>query len=402
MKHSTIITMAMAIASLPAMGATTLVPEQCSISNQPFDRLFDHPLEFAQFDFDGEIAVGDSPSAIIYGQDNMAVATGFEVSNYKGKERTQGTLTVWFDKQNLPLGQDYKLHVSKGTVALAADKSVVNDEIELDFSVPADLGPHQFDYEQNAVIESTRSIWVYWGFETAPARDPQFELYHDGNLIGVYPAHVGWDWNLGQAYVDFLDTMRFERDEHYSLVLPAGSVKSCYRDDLRNREARLDFIGGAEPVEPDPLWYSWCSILTEHPSVYELIWFIYNTPVQVTEGGKIQLYNVDRNVLVAEADAWLDTSVNCYRVNADFGGYRLEDGVGYSLVVPAGTVYSERPDGTRLYNKRQGLEVTGASDIKDIINEPTSTSPMYDLNGNRVANPIRGTIYIRDGRKIVW
>ena len=108
MKHSTIIAMAIAIVSLPAMGATTLVPEQCSIGDRPFV----HPLEHVEFTFDGEIQLGSAPSAMVFGEEWVS-AKSFEVSNYKGKERTQGTLIVWFDKQNLPLGQDYKLTVSK-------------------------------------------------------------------------------------------------------------------------------------------------------------------------------------------------------------------------------------------------------------------------------------------------
>lgn len=391
--------MAMAVVSLPEMGATTLVPEQCSIGDRPFV----HPLEHVEFTFDGEIQLGSAPSAMVFGEEWVS-AKSFEVSNYKGKERTQGTLIVWFDKQNLPLGQDYKLTVSKGTVSLVEDNSTVNDAIEVNFSVPADLGPHRFDYEQNAVIESAQHIWVYWGFETAPVRDPQFELYHDGNLIGVYPAHVGWDWDLGQAYVDFLGTMRFERDEHYSLVLPAGSVKSCYRDDLLNREARLDFIGGADPVEPDPLWYDWCSIFTEHPSVYNIIWFQYNDmSIRVADDAKIQLYDSTNNILVAEADAWHDTMVNCVRMNADFGGFELEDGIGYTLVVPAGTVYREESDGTRTYNKRQGLNVSDPSGVDNrTTDSPAAAQPLHDLNGNQVSNPIPGTIYIRAGKKIIW
>lgn len=397
MKHSILITMALAAATLPAMGADALIPEQCSVGDRPFV----YPLEYIEFTFDGEIALGDHPSAMISGEKWIS-ATSFEVSNYKGQKRTQGTLIIWFEKQNLPLGHDYELCVLPGTVNLAADPSTANDKIKVNFSVPADLGQHRFDYEQNAVIESARHIWVYWGYETEPYNNPVFRLYHDDDLIGVYPAHVGWDWNLGQAYADFGGEMRFERDEHYSLVLPAVSVRSCYRDDLFNREARLDFIGGAEPVEPDPLRYTWCSILSEHPSVYNLIWFKYDTPVQVTEGGKIQLYDIDRNVLVAEADAWVDTSVNCFRVNADFGGYRLEDGVGYSLVVPAGTVYSEESDGTVIYNKRQALDTTGSTGVETLTDGSRQTARLYDLNGNRVTNPIRGTIYIRDGNKIVW
>lgn len=396
----TILTIAVAMmASASALGAgEALMPEQCSIGDHPFVR----PLEYVEFTFDGEIAMGDTPVAAVYGEDNFVMAADFEVSNYQGSKRTQGTLIIWFDKQNLPLGQDYRLMVGEGTVKLAEDDECKNNEINVDFSVPADLGPHTFNYEENSVIAKTRSIWIYWGFETDPVREPQFELYHDETLIGVYPAHVGWDWDLGQAYVDFGDEIRFDRDEHYAIVLPAGSVKSCYRDDLVNREARLNFIGGSDAPEPDPLQYEWCSIYTDHSNVYNEIWFRYRPGIVVSEGATIQLYDMDRNVFVAEASAWLNTDANCSLVVCDFGGFQLEDGVGYTLVVPEGTVYFDNEDGSRIYNKRQGLNVTGDSLTELVIDDDGDESELYDLMGRRVREPLPGGVYIRKGRKVVY
>ena len=43
-------------------------------------------------------------------------------------------------------------------------------------------------------------------------------LYREGVPVRIFDAHVGWDWNLGQAYADFGMKMNFEKGIHYSLV----------------------------------------------------------------------------------------------------------------------------------------------------------------------------------------
>jgi hypothetical protein len=63
--------------------------------------------------------------------------------------------------------------------------------------------------------------------------------------------------------------------------------------------------------------------------------------VLVAEGAKLQLWETDNNTLVKEADAYLDTQVNCWAVSADFGGFQMQPEVGYTFVIPEGAVIAE-------------------------------------------------------------
>ncbi len=75
----------------------------------------------------------------------------------------------------------------------------------------------------------------------------------------------------------------------YSLVLPAGSAHARFRDDIVNEEVVLNFIGGYEETVP-PLNYVWCSLFTDHSDVLDIVTFIYDRPVLVAEGAKLQLW----------------------------------------------------------------------------------------------------------------
>lgn len=391
--------MAIAMASmLPASGAE-LVPEWCSIGDRPFV----HPLEFVSFTFTPDLTLTGMENAFVKcGNDIVASSTGFEVA-LLDCDHGQSSVIIYFEKQNLPLGKDYTLVVSNGSFRFWDEGEQVNDCIEVPFMVPADLGDiSSASIEPNQVVESRKSIWVYWGTETEAVGEPEWTLYRNGEVEGTYPAHVGWDWDLGQAYVDFGDKKHFDRDVRYSLVLPAGSVSSCYRADILNREVRIDFVGGYEDPGEPPLMWDWCSLYTlwPHDGILGDVWFRYNRPVSVVDNGKVLLYETEPERLVAEADAYVDTSVNCFVVRADFQGFQTDAMKGYTLVIPAGTVVAE--DGTGDENPRQTFERGAQSGVSEIESESDLESPVYDLYGRQVPNPLPGSIYIRDGRKIVW
>ena len=154
------------------------------------------------------------------------------------------------------LFRSYVLVVAPGSIAKETDSSVVNDVIKIPFNVPATLGEIHSDIP--AVVSTAKSLCIYWGTETDPVGEPEFTLYRNGQEIRKVPARVAWDWNLGQAYADFGSNVNFENGVKYRLTFPAGSVSSCYRDDIVNEEVVIDFTGGyTEPVKP--LMYVWCS-----------------------------------------------------------------------------------------------------------------------------------------------
>lgn len=401
MKKNRLIMMIAALLPLMTLGAAELTPKNVTVSmNALGGRGFVHPLKFVNVSFDDRVKISESAFSMVYGDDVTVYATGFEVNNYEGKDWKEGIVTVWFDETLLPLDSEYRFCVSAGSVVSENDPESCNPEIKVDFNVPADLGEYHCDIEPNSVVASARSIWVYWGYETDPVGEPEWTLYRNGTEVGRYPAHVGWDWDLGQAYVDFGKEMTFDRDVRYTLVLPAGSVSSCYRSDIVNREVRIEFVGGYEPAPEPPLTYDWCSIYVDHPDgQIDKVWFRYSRPISVAEGGKVLLYEHDPYILVAEADAFVDTSINCFNLCADFKGFPLKPMKGYCFVIPEGTVMAE--DGSGAVNLRQSSEFGDTSGVDSVGIDTEEDAPLYDVYGRRVETPQPGSVYIRNGRKFI-
>ena len=106
--------------------AVTLQPEQCDVGTRPFV----YPLESIGMNFDGGIILLNGAKAEVKCDGvAVAVATELKTSNYVGQNRTQGTLEICFEKQNLPIGKDYVLVVAPGSISKETDSSVVNDVI---------------------------------------------------------------------------------------------------------------------------------------------------------------------------------------------------------------------------------------------------------------------------------
>jgi hypothetical protein len=93
----------------------------------------------------------------------------------------------------LMTGHDFTLKLRANSVASESDASITNDDITVQFFVPADTGECRFDYEQGATIASAHNMWVYWQVETEPAGTPEWELYRKNVLVRKYPAKITWD-----------------------------------------------------------------------------------------------------------------------------------------------------------------------------------------------------------------
>lgn len=333
----------------------------------------------------------------------MATAARMEVTNYTSSKSTQGALAIFFDGQLLPKGKDYTISVAPGSIALEAD-GTANAGFSQSFSIPENLGPAHFDVEDGVTIAKTSRYGgglytCYWGIETEAVGEPSFILYREGVAVRELPAHVTWDWDLGQAYPNIEEEMCFEKGVHYSLVLPAGSAHAMYRDDIVNEEVVLNFIGGYEETVPT-LNYVWCSLFTDHSDVLNVVTFTYDRPVRVAEGAKLQLWETNNNTLVKEADAYLDIQANCWLVSADFGGFQMQPETGYTFVIPEGAVIAE--NGDPVVNPRNAIALNGSSGIENIpVENKDCDGPIYDLSGRKVSVLQPGTIYIQSGKKIL-
>lgn len=396
MKYSTIIAMAMAIVPLQSQ-AGDLVPEQCTIGDRPFV----HPLEFVSFSFDGGVRLGESAKAYVTcGEETVIEATSFEVSNYVGKKRTQGWVNIFFDKTNLPLGKDYTLVVEPHAVLSESDQDLSSGLIEVPFNVPADLGDiMDTGIDPGQTVSSLRTVWVYWGFETDPVGEPEWILYRAGEEEGRYPAYVSWDWDLGQAYVDFGEEKKFDKNVEYSLVLPAGSVSSRYRTDIVNREVRIDFTGGSVPTQ-DEIRYDGCRIDVDRDGRLGVVAFHFNRIVWPLDGAKMLLLDIETEECLVQEDLHVNAMLNCSEIYADFGGYQLEPEKGYTFVIPEGMLVAV--DGEPVLNPLQSYSFDAPSGVASVTDEEEDVSPLYDLFGNRIHNPQRGSVYIRNGHKIIW
>ena len=377
-----------------------MLPESCTDGNRPFTR----PLDEIGFYFDGGIKLLDDAKAVVMcNGETVATASRMEVSNYTSSKRTQGALAIFFDDQILPKGKEYTLKVAAASIASETD-GTKNAEFTQSFSVPENLGPAHFHVEDGVTIAKTSRYGgglypCYWGIETEAAGEPSFILYREGVAVREFPAYVTWDWDLGQAYPEIEEEMCFEKGVHYSLVLPAGSAHAMYRDDIVNEEVVLNFIGGYEETVP-PLNYVWCNLFTDHSDVLNIVTFTYDRPVRVAEDAKLQLWEIENNTLVSEADAYLDIQANCWNVCADFGGFQMQPEKGYTFVIPEGAVIAE--NGDPVVNPRNAIALNGSSGIENIsIEDKDCDASVYDLFGRKVHVPQSGTIYIQSGKKIL-
>lgn len=405
MKLSSILAAVLLTAS-GAASASGLTPFQYSVGERPMTA----PLQEISVDFRTEIETGDVVSAWLAvdhgdGQlDLVCIPESVDVSNYVGSKATQGTVIFQFTKYNLPLGQSYVFGIDAGSIRAKNEPSLTNDELRVSFDVPADIGPAHFDLtghdlEHDPKIAKARSIWCYWGIETEPVGDPEFILYREDQEIGRYPANIGWDWDLGQAHVDFGEEMKFDRGVSYSLVLPAGSACGMWRDDLLNPEARLDFTGDYDPSE-EPLHYT-CTVEVKAPGLLYAVRFRFSDmpwPMPVP-GAKMQLFHQESSSFVAEADLLVNHDVNCREIYADFGGFPLPEG-NTVIVIPEGALVTETGEGTQ---PCRGISYTyGGAGVSGIVDDQAESGVLYDLRGIRVDRPRSGEIYIRDGKKTVW
>ncbi len=397
----------MALCAITAtMGATEIEATLAPVSVSPSaNRPFVAPLEEVGFVFDRCIKLFDNASVTVKcGGEVVATAVSLDIDNYVGEKSKQGTLIARFDKQNLPKGKTYTICLSKGSVGWVEcynDIQIVNKAYSRDVDVPENLGTPQTDFVNDAPVwDSTNlALCFYYGYEIAPVGSPEFLFYRDGELVDKIPADVSWDWDLGQVRPGFPEKTYFDLGVRYSLVLPAGSVSALHRDDIVNEEYALNFIGSY--TEPDaPFSYKWCSLFTDHSDVLNEVSFTYDSPVGVAEGAVIELYEGDCETLVKSVPAYLNTDINCWLVCCDFGGFCMTSEKGYTIVIPDGAVYLQQfPD-----IKATGgqVKMPGVAGIADITIKRKTNTPIHDMMGRVVKNPVPGGLYIKDGMKFIY
>lgn len=318
--------------------AASLVPWQNTISGRPVY----YPIADVGFYFDCLVGVHDGSVAMVV-SDGQTIAVGsLSVSNYSSNKE-HGIVVVTFpDPLVLPKGKSYKIVVPKGTVFKEGEPSLTNDEISVDFEVPATVGSVRPDIEEGAVVKERSRMSFDFPTETEGVEGAQIKLLREGVTIREYACEAGWDFNLGRAAVDFGKEIRFEDGVKYTIVLPEGSVYARLRRDIMNDEAAVNFFGGSVVT---PLQYVGCSIDGADGHVGK-VYLEYGQPIGVCGNKAIQLYNKTDGVVAEEATAELYENDGRWVLTADFRNAAVGQDKEYCVIIPEGMVVTKEGDVT--------------------------------------------------------
>ncbi len=356
----------MSAISLSAEAADELIPVCCSIGDKPVYA----PISEIAFSFDGEVALAENARAQIVCEGKTVAVGTLSVSNYRGQKRTQGQAIIAFANLLLPKGKDYRLEISAGAIVSVKDPGTMTEAINVDFSVPENLGKAVCGIENGATVESTHNIVFYFSTETEPVGKPTMTLYREGVAVRTVEAVVGWDWNLGQVYADFGANLHFEKGVRYSLVLPEGCASARLRSDITNVEEKVDFVGGyAEPIAP--LNYVWCNLFDHHPDngvLYDVS-FYYDRAIVLLESPKMQVFDGKGQTLLKEVTPVVTEENRFWALTGNFEGMVIPES-GCFIVIPEGTIVTAEGDVTvnrkssTTVNVNTGMEEMGKSPVR--------------------------------------
>lgn len=379
--------------------ASPLQPKGCTLGEigPDFEAPFLAQLEDIGMYFNMPIDVKPNSVATIYcGEESVCEST--EVAfNYNYGE-TEGCIAISFDPTLLPKGKSYRLVLPAGAVHSLAYPDIESEEVTVRFRVPATIE----EYEGSNLPEGSRlacldSFSMYWHYETkAAVENPTCSLYRGDELVGSYPGTVTWDWDLGQVHFDFGGKIYFDNDVDYSIVVPAGIACSLYRDDILNEERVFRFKGSYTQEEPgltyDRLSFRW------DEQTHDLIGidYIFKETIILGDDPHVYIRKIGEEEPVYDIRPYINYMVNCFMLSADFDEVVWEDETGYEIILAEGSVHNL--EGMPNKAVSAGADPSG---IREIENENES-APLYDLFGNHVTNPRKGTIYIQSGRKVMF
>lgn len=217
--------------------ATELTFKQCSLDI----RAAYWPLRQIDFTYQELLSLNDS-TAKVYKGDEVIAEGKLVINNYHGHDSSnasttqQGTVEVMFDEALvLPKGETFTVVIDEGTFYKEGEPDIDNDEVRYSFTIPTDLGEFHTDIVDGSTLASENQITFYWGTETESDGEQMAILYREGEAVRVIPFHATWDWDLGQAHVDFGDKMNFEKGVNFALEIPEGTIYAMYRPDITNK-----------------------------------------------------------------------------------------------------------------------------------------------------------------------
>ncbi|MCH5221063.1 MAG: hypothetical protein J1F05_01885 [Muribaculaceae bacterium] len=345
---------------LNASNSEKLMPLRCAIGDKPVY----YPVEAISYDFDAIIKVDDAAVATIYLGDE-ALATGkLTATNYVGAKSVQGTAIVSFDPAlRLPKGNTYRLMIPDGAIYKNGQPTVCNDELAVEFEVPATIGEATPTISNGSAIKLATSIGFRYKTEVVAADGGEAVLYRNGVEVRRQACDTSRDVDFGYAGVDFGESIHFEDGVEYTLTLPAGSVCALYREDITNDEQSLTFLGAYTKELKHPAYYR-CSLNEESTTTINEVSLYFDMPLNLLPEKMMVLYETDRRGSEKyEAQPTLKQAGSDWILTADFGALEIKSGKSYTVELPEGTVVTATGD--ILVNKTQSTQI-GTSRLTDI------------------------------------
>lgn len=323
--------------------AEGLFYEQISIGQSPQYA----PIQEIRLSYKETVKINNNARGYIYCGNDIVAEAILVAENITIKEHSQGWVVAKFDEPLiLPTNKRYIFCIHKDAVASTIDKNQTNAEVDVEFYVPNTIGElTETSIDKNGILSSDEHIALYWSTETKATSSESFAyLYREGEQVRIFPLNVTWDWDLGQAYVDFGGTLNFEKDVKFSLIIPKGAISSLYRDDIINDEIVVDFVGGYTNPLP-AIDFIWCSLFTEHPTdELSIVSFIYDKPIKLSSDPEIQLWLADKSEMLMSVVPTLNVEENTWVLEANFKSYPLTSNKGYTIIIPEGTLISDTGD----------------------------------------------------------
>ena len=233
-----------------------IVPLYCSfnkmdmfVGGYPDPPVF-YDVEDPVFYFESWVNVKELARAyVMHGDEVVAVSKPLVAGDYHSSRGASVMLYMKFDTPlRLPKGKDYKIVVPAGSVYSVDNPSVVAGRLECAFHVSGDFTGEFSKYSSKiydgCTLNSLLSGSVSFGqIETVPVGNPKICLYKGDELVAEGEVNIGWDFGMGYMNFNFGKEIPLEEGTHYQLVLPAGSACSIGREDIVNKEMRINIYG---------------------------------------------------------------------------------------------------------------------------------------------------------------
>ena len=211
-------------------------------------------VESPSFFFGRHVAVKDGAAAyIMQGDEVMAVSDSLYAEDQSRAGEPATRVYARFSAPvRLPKGTDYQLVIPAGALCDKDDMSVVVGKFVYGFTVPGDfegIPGDVNDYSDRLYDGCTLPVLSdgnisFGNIPTAAAvENPHVSLCKGGIVVAEGDAEVGADWDTGYLYFKFGEVMKLEPGAHYELVLPAGIAHATDREDIVNKEMRINIYG---------------------------------------------------------------------------------------------------------------------------------------------------------------